>query len=169
MIADLLDTSRLEQGIFPLTPMLTDLAALARETAATLETADDEIVVRTPDELPMEVDPQRVRQVLENLLTNARTHSPDGVAVILERATEARDDEHWAVITVRDAGPGIASDVLPRLFTRFAAGRGTTGLGLGLYLARGIVEAHGGTLTAESPPGEGATFRVALPLPPATP
>ena len=169
MIADLLDTSRLEQGIFTLTPMLTDLAALARETAATLETADDEIVVRTPDELPMEVDPQRVRQVLENLLSNARTHSPDGVAVILEVATEARDDGNWAVITVRDAGPGIAPELLPRLFTRFAAGRGTTGLGLGLYLARGIVDAHGGTLTAESPPGEGATFRVELPLTAATP
>ena len=169
MIADLLDTSRLEQGIFTLTPMLVDLAALARETAATLQTAEDEIVVRTPDELPIEVDPQRMRQVLENLLSNARKHSPDGVAVILEVTTETRDDGRWAIVTVRDAGPGIAPELLPRLFTRFAAGRGTTGLGLGLYLARGIVDAHGGTLMAESPPGEGATFRVALPLPTATP
>jgi len=165
MIADLLDTARLEQGIFTLMPTSLDLAALARETAATLATAEREIVVRTPDEVAVEADPERLRQVLENLLSNAQKHSPDGVAVILEVATEARNDGSWAVVTVRDAGPGIAPEVLPRLFTRFGAGRGTTGLGLGLYLARGIVAAHGGTLSAESPPGDGATFRLALPMP----
>ncbi len=165
MIADLMDTARLEQGIFTLTPTVVDLAALARETAATLQTEGNEIVVRAPAALAAEVDPDRARQVLENLLENARRHSPQGVAVILEVGTEVHEDGNWAVVTVRDFGPGIAPELLPNIFARFAAGRGTKGLGLGLYLARGIAEAHGGTLTVSSSPGEGATFRFALPLP----
>ncbi len=165
MIADLMDTARLEQGIFTLTPTVVDLAALARETAATLQTEGNEIVVRAPAALAAEVDPDRVRQVLENLLENARRHSPKGVAVILEVGTEVHEDGNWAVVTVRDFGPGIAPELLPNIFARFAAGRGTKGLGLGLYLARGIAEAHGGTLTVSSSPGAGATFRFALPLP----
>ncbi len=165
MIADLMDTARLEQGIFTLTPTVVDLAALARETAATLQTEGNEIVVRAPAALAAEVDPDRVRQVLENLLENARRHSPKGVAVILEVGTEVHEDGNWAVVTVRDFGPGIAPELLPNIFARFAAGRGTKGLGLGLYLARGIAEAHGGTLTVSSSPGAGATFRLALPLP----
>ncbi len=165
MIADLMDTARLEQGIFTLTPTVVDLAALARETAATLQTEGKEIVVRAPAALAAEVDPDRVRQVLENLLENARRHSPKGVAVILEVGTEVHEDGDWAVVTVRDFGPGIAPELLPNIFARFAVGRGTKGLGLGLYLARGIAEAHGGTLTVSSSPGAGATFRLTLPLP----
>ena len=67
-------------------------------------------------------------------------------------------------LSVRDGGPGIPPELLPNLFTRFTADRRTKGLGLGLYLAPGIAEAHGGTLTAESAPGAGATFRLALPI-----
>ncbi len=164
MIADLMDTARLEQGIFAVTPTVVDLAALARETAATLQTAEGQIDVRTPDELAVEVDPERIRQALENLLTNARAHSLDGVPVSLEVDAETRADGGWAVVSVRDTGPGIAPEILPNLFTRFAADRGTKGLGLGLFIAHGIAEAHGGDLTAESRPGEGAVFRLALPL-----
>jgi signal transduction histidine kinase len=165
MITDLMDTARLEQGIFTVTPIVVDLAVLVRETAAALQSTEDEIVVRTPDVVPIEVDPERIRQLLENLLTNARKHSPPGVAVIMEVGIETRTGGDWAIVTVRDFGPGIAPDVLSKLFTRFAAGRGTKGLGLGLYLARGIAESHGGMLTVDSPPGEGALFRLALPLP----
>jgi two-component system OmpR family sensor kinase len=70
-----------------------------------------------------------------------------------------------AWVCVSDRGPGIPPDVLPRLFERYAAGPGSAGLGLGLYLARGIAEAHGGSLTVESRPGEGARFTVTLPAP----
>ncbi len=165
MIADLMDTARLEQGLFTLTPTMVNVADLARETAATLRTSEQEIVVQAPEALVAEVDPDRVRQLLENLLTNAQRHSPQGMAVILEVSTETHADGVWAVLTVRDFGPGIVPELLPTLFARFAAGRGTKGLGLGLYLAHGIAEAHGGTLTVSSAPGEGATFRLALPLP----
>ena len=109
-------------------------------------------------------DADRLRQALENLLGNALRHSPEGMPVIVEVTTERRENTTWAVITVQDAGPGIAPDLLPRLFTRFASGGNTKGLGLGLYLARGIAIAHGGTLTADAIPSKGASFRLALPL-----
>jgi signal transduction histidine kinase len=165
MLSDLLDTSRLERGVFDLTPEAVNLGALVRETADTLRTPTAPIEVRVPDDLVVEVDPQRVRQALENLLGNALRHSPDGVPVILELATQRDQQYDVAVITVQDAGPGIPPELLPKLFTRFSAGGKTGGLGLGLYLARGIAEAHGGTLTASSRPGQGATFRLSLPLP----
>lgn len=165
LIEDLLDTARLEEGIFALAPEVVDLAALARETADTLRTGDADITVRTPEELSVEVDPQRMRQALENLLSNARKHSPEGLPVILDVRVERRAEGEWAVVTVQDAGPGIASELVPKLFTRFGAGPGSTGLGLGLYLARGIAEAHGGTLTVDSTPGQGASFHLSLPLP----
>lgn len=164
MINDLLDTARLDQGIFTVMPEVVDLAALARETASILQTREGEIEVQTPDELCVEVDIQRIRQVLENLLTNARKHSLDGVPVSLDVRSETRDDGPWAIVTVSDTGPGIPPERLPTLFTRFSAGRGSKGLGLGLYLARGIAEAHGGTLTVDSKPGNGAAFRLAFPV-----
>lgn len=68
------------------------------------------------------------------------------------------------MLSVRDAGPGIAPNLLPTLFDRFSRGSGSAGLGLGLYLARGIVEAHGGTLTVQSRLGQGTTFYLSLPL-----
>lgn len=165
MITDLLDTARLEQGIFALTPTVVDLAVLVRETVVALQTREGEIEMRTPDELPAMVDPQRIRQALENLLSNARRHSPPEAPVIVELGIEDHEHGSWAVVSVRDTGPGIAPEILPRIFTRFASSAGTKGLGLGLYLARGIAEAHGGTLTVESSLGQGATFHLAIPRP----
>jgi signal transduction histidine kinase len=164
MITDLLDTARLDQGRFAVAPQPMDLACLAQETANTLRTAAADIAVRAPEELVVEADPTRIRQALENLLSNARRYSPDGVPVILEVREERRADGTWAVVTVQDAGPGIPPDLLPRLFARFGAGASSKGLGLGLHLARGIAEAHGGRLTVDSTPGKGASFRLALPV-----
>lgn len=163
MINDLMDSARLEQGIFALSPTVMDLARLARDTARTLQVQPGDIDVRASEEVAVEGDPDRIQQVLENLLTNARRFSPAGIPVQLDVTTETRADGPWAIIAVSDAGPGISEEMRPQLFTRFAAGRGTTGLGLGLYLARGIAEAHGGTLTVESEVGKGTTFRLALP------
>jgi signal transduction histidine kinase len=116
-----------------------------------------------PDELRVEADPDRLKQALENLIANALRHSPKGVPVDVELAGERRDDGAWAVVSVKDEGPGIATELMPRLFTRFASGPDSTGLGLGLYLARSIAEAHGGALTVTSSPGQGTTFQLALP------
>ncbi len=164
MLSDLLDTTRLEQGIFALTLEPVNLAALVAETADLLRSPTATIKVRTPGVLTAMADAPRLRQVLANLLSNALRFSPEGMPVMVEVSSERREDATWAVITVQDAGPGIAPDLLPRLFTRFASAGGNKGLGLGLYLARGIAVAHGGTLTVDSTPGKGARFRLALPL-----
>src|SRR4051794_21685153 len=140
LIGDLLDTARLEQGIFALNVDVVDLAALVRETVETLRSPENDIQIRVPDELPTEVDSLRVRQALENLLNNARTHAPAGAPIVVELDAEQREDGEWAVLSVRDSGPGISPELMPDLFTRFTS-RGTKGLGLGLYLARGIAEA----------------------------
>jgi signal transduction histidine kinase len=168
MLSDLLDTARLDQDLFALSVEVVHLPTLVQETADVLRSPAALIEVRTPDHLVVEADADRLRQALENLLSNALRYSPKGVPVTVEVTTERRADTDWAVITVQDAGPGIAPELLPRIFTRFAAGSNKKGLGLGLYLARGIAEAHGGSLTVDATPGTGARFRLALPLEPTT-
>ena len=165
LIRDLLDVARLEQGLFTLSRVPTDLVELVRDTGAGFSIGTTEVVVRASvDELCIDVDPERLRQALENLLSNATKHSPPGVPVRVEVGATHHADQAMATITVRDQGPGIPPEVLPRLFTRFAAGGTTAGLGLGLYLAHGIATAHGGMLKAESTAGAGAQFILALPL-----
>jgi two-component system OmpR family sensor kinase len=114
--------------------------------------------------LVLVADPDRLRQALENVLANALQHSPVGAAVGVAIVREQRSDGLWAVVSVQDQGPGIAPELLPRLFTRFAAGPQSVGLGLGLYLAHSIAAAHGGTLTVASTPGAGDCFQFALRL-----
>ena len=165
MIGAILDASRLEQGLFELEPQPVDLAALVWETAETLRTPQTPLHIAAPADLVVErADPERLRQALENLIGNALGHTPEGVHVVVEVAQETHEDGDWAVVRVRDEGPGIAPTLLPTLFERFARGAQSTGLGLGLYLARGIAAAHGGTLTVDSRVGAGTTFRLALPL-----
>lgn len=168
VITDLLDATRLDQGLFVLRPQVVDVAALVRATAESLATPQNPIEVRAPDELEALVDPDRVRQALENLLANALQHSPEQVPVRVEIAETApsgdRNQADHLVIMVRDQGPGIALDTLPHLFDRFTSGPNSAGLGLGLYLTRQIAIAHGGNLTVESLPGKGSCFRLSLPV-----
>lgn len=163
MVSRLLDVSRLDQGLFSLSLQPVDLANLVEEVAAAMRASWDALEVRAPDELEVEADPIRVREVVVNLITNAMHHSPDGAPIILSAGAEHRTDGEWAVVSVRDEGPGIAPDLLPHLFERFSAGVCSSGLGLGLYLSHRLIEAHGGTLTVESSVGHGATFCLALP------
>jgi two-component system, OmpR family, sensor kinase len=164
LISELLDVARLDQGLFTLSPQPLDLAALAHELAEGLSAPGRTAIrVQAPPELPIMADPARLRQALDNLLANAEQHSPDGVAVALETATEARDGQTWAVITVRDQGPGIQPDLLPRVFDRFWKSSGSDGIGLGLHLAQQIAIAHGGLLEVSSKLGAGTTFRLVLP------
>ena len=163
LIADLLDSARLEQGLFQLNAEPLNLAVLARDVARDLAVPEVAIHVRGPDELVVVADPQRLRQALENLLANAIRHSPEGGAVEVELAAERREAGTWAVLSVADQGPGIPPEVRPRLFLRFSAGPGSAGLGLGLYLAQRITAAHGGTLTADVSPRRGARLVLSLP------
>ena len=114
----------------------------------------------------MEIDGPRISQVVGNLLENAITHTPQGGRVTLSGAMS----EGQATISVADTGPGIAPDDLSRIFDRFyradpSRARATGGSGLGLTIARRLVEAHGGTIEAESTVGEGSLFTVRFPTP----
>jgi len=114
----------------------------------------------------IQADPMLLRRVIDNLLENAHKYSPEPEAPIALSVSERRGQ---ACIEVRDRGMGISDDDLPRVFTAFFRGersrsRGTGGVGLGLTLAKRIVEAHGGSIEVESGVGRGSTFRACLPL-----
>jgi signal transduction histidine kinase len=121
------------------------------------------IDARTPEKLVVQADPDKIGQALRTLLTTAINHSPHGVSIHLEVEEEQREDGPWAVLAVRDEGPGMALSGAPSLFTRFTPGPTPSGLGLGLYLAQSIASAHGGTLTVESSDGAGSRFVLSLP------
>ena len=98
------------------------------------------------------------------------SHSPSGAAVHVFARTEMRDGRPWALIDVVDEGPGIPDAMLPRLFDQYATSREDEGgTGLGLYIARRIVSAHGGEIGVRTSPGRGARFTLRLPALPATP
>ena len=165
LVSDLLDSTRLERGLFTLDRRPSDLVSLTRQVGAAMEPTADRIEVRSDAaELVALVDPDRLRQALENVLANALKFSPVAAPVTVLVAQESRAGSAWAVISVTDRGPGIPTELRRRLFERFATGPGSQGLGLGLYLARRVAEAHGGTLTVESEAGSGATFTFGLPV-----
>jgi two-component system, OmpR family, sensor kinase len=163
LVSRLLDISRLDQGLFTLTLQPVDLTQVVEEVAQELRPTCPDLVVRVSEVPEVEGDPVRLREVLVNLVTNAIQHSPTGTPITLGVGREQRDDGRWVVVSVTDEGPGIAPDQMPHLFERFAGDRHTGGMGLGLYLSRRLVEAHGGTLTVETAVGTGTTFWLALP------
>ena len=185
LIEDLLDVSRMTSGQLRLNPVDTDLAIVAQEAAATVRpaaTAKNISVVTALDATtgPAHVDPDRIHQVICNLLNNAIKFTPAGGRVTLGLACggggggdrDGDGDGQTAVLRVTDTGQGIAPAFLPHVFERFrqADARSTRrhgGLGLGLAITHRLVEMHGGTIGVESDgPGHGAVFTVRLPLAP---
>jgi two-component system OmpR family sensor kinase len=163
MVADLLDAERIQQGMFDIRVKRFDLTALVREVALMLATPGHPIEVAAATDVRVGGDLDRLRHCLENLLSNAVQHSPEGVPISVVIWTETREGDRWVRLEVRDQGSGIPADVLPHIFERYVSSSRSTGLGLGLYLARRIAEAHGGELTVESAPGKGACFTLRLP------
>lgn len=167
LVDDLLDVARLQTGKLTLrrAPVRVDeLAGRAIEIAQTL--AAGQAIALDASGLPLTVDAdaERLEQVLLNLLTNAITHAPGTERIDVCVRREGGE----AIIEVRDNGPGIAAAELPHVFSRFYQTRqrreGGGGLGLGLFIAREIVVAHGGAIAVDSIKGQGATFTVRLPL-----
>jgi signal transduction histidine kinase len=122
-----------------------------------------------PDLPSIDVDPERVGQILRNLLNNGLMHTPHGGEITLTAARFSLQPSALIHFTVRDSGPGIAPEHLPLLFERFfradsSRTRATGGAGLGLTIVRQLVEAHGGRVWAESSPGAGASFHFTLPI-----
>ncbi len=114
----------------------------------------------------MKADKARIFEVLSNLVTNAINFTNTGTIIItLEKSTAYDHNMGYALITVKDTGEGIDLDILSRLFTKFASRASSNGTGLGLYISKSIIEAHGGRIWAENnQDGQGATFYFTLPL-----
>ncbi|MDE0357251.1 MAG: response regulator [Gammaproteobacteria bacterium] len=161
LIANLLDAGSIEAGTLTVAPERTSVAALVESARNTFLTGGGRhaVVVDLPPDLPAAmVDPQRIGQVLYNLLANAARHSPPSAPIRVEGALEGT---HIA-LSVSDHGRGIAPDRLPHLFRKRAGLAGDTGLGLAI--SKGLVEAHGGRIRAESGgPGLGARFTFTIP------
>lgn len=165
LVEDLRTLALSEGGTLALHREPTDVALLVTEVAQAFAGVAAGVgvtlAVEASADLPLlNADPVRLREVLENLVANALRHTPAGGAVRLRAAVAGGT----VVLNVADTGVGIPPELLPRVFDRFVKGGGSGGSGLGLAIARHLVEAHGGTLRAESAPGQGATFTVTLPL-----
>ncbi len=167
LVADVLDTSRIEAGTFSYQFGEVDVAALIEDVVATAAVRQAEVAVRAVLVEPLPPvggDRERLRQVLTNLVENAVKYSPEGDAV--EVSAEC-DDRHVRV-AVSDRGPGIPGDQHQLIFQKFGRaqveGGSKPGTGLGLFIARSIAEAHGGTLEVQSRRDGGVTFTLSLPL-----
>ena len=170
LISDLLDVARIETGTLPVAPGPAEVAVLVDEARNAFLSAGggNQLLIDLPPDLPwVMADRRRIVQVLGNLLSNAAAHSPESSAI---RVAAVREDIHVAV-SVIDEGRGVSAERLPHLFRKFSRsegedqGRGLGGSGLGLAICKGIVEAHGGRIWAESDgEGLGARFTFTIPL-----
>jgi PAS domain S-box-containing protein len=171
LITELLDISRIDAGRLEVRRQPVDVAAATRRHIDRMVASGHDthrFDLRAAGDLPeVWADPDRLDQVLANLLENAVRHGEGTVTVDIVASSEpsapGRPGGRVVAVTVTDEGEGIAEEDMPRVFTRFWQGRRRGGTGLGLYLVRGLVEAHGGRITVGRGPEGGAQFRFTLP------
>jgi signal transduction histidine kinase len=166
MVNDLLDATRIEVVRLSLQPEIISLPEAVRNLVDRVgPTLGDHPVEVVVEGAPPRVaaDPARLDQILTNLLENAAKYSDNGRPITVR----VRPDGTGVLLSVEDQGTGIAADEVPKLFDRFYQAKRArlkkSGLGLGLYITKGLVEAHGGRITVYSVPNEGSSFRVWLP------
>jgi signal transduction histidine kinase len=164
LVEDLRTLALAESGALKLKKEPTDLGMLIRDASAAFQSQADStgvtLVVEAAHDLPwLELDPGRIRQVLNNLFANALRYTPPGGVVSIHYT----QDDGLALIEVNDTGPGIPEEELAHIFERFYKSTDSGGMGLGLAIAKHLVEAHGGALTASSKLGIGTTMLVSLP------
>ncbi|HHS97903.1 MAG TPA: PAS domain S-box protein [Chloroflexi bacterium] len=174
LVEDILEFSRIDAGRVALSLEKTSLHRLAQSAVERHRVMAQEkgitLEQRPPEEeVVVEVDPERMREVLDNLMTNAIRYTPSGGRVTVSVGRKEAEDRMWAVVTVADTGIGIPEEELPFIFDRFFRGETPRrmqipGTGLGLAIVKELVEMHGGWVTVESKEGEGSTFTVWLPL-----
>lgn len=171
LIAELLDIARIDSGRLQLGCYPIDLVELVSDQVAGMIAAGqpaERFDVQSIELPAVWADPDKLRQVVANLLENAVRHGDGRVTIAFDALTEPEDDAKgegspMIAMTVDDEGPGIPEAMLGRVFTRFWRGNRRGGTGLGLYIVKGIVEAHGGTITVGRAPGGGARFRFTMP------
>jgi signal transduction histidine kinase len=166
MIDDLLDASRIEASRLSLSQRAFDLGGLAVAVAESMRDAVGPHamhVIAHPGQYAW-IDPDRIQQVLVNLIGNAAKYGDPETDILVVAETQDKVIE----VSVTNRGAGISAEELPRLFSRFgrtagASASSTPGTGLGLYIAKGLIEAHGGRIWVDSTPGEMTTFHFAVP------
>jgi hypothetical protein len=177
LITELLDVSRIESGRMEVHRQLVDVPDRARKIIAgrvAAGDAEDRFRLEVLEGLPETwLDADKIDQILGNLVENAVRHGAGIVTIVVEPTRlEGEDDPAAIAVSVRDQGEGISPDVAPRVFRQFWRGkpRGGSrrgqhggGTGLGLYIVKGLVEAHGGTICVRRAPGGGAEFRFTVP------
>jgi signal transduction histidine kinase len=165
LITELLDVSRIESGRIELHRELVDIPARIRKVVSGRVAAgdgEDRYRLEVRGELPETwLDADKVDQILANLIENAVRHGAGTVTTVVEPATLA--GAPGVAVAVRDQGPGIAPELAQRVFGRFWRAKRRGGAGLGLFIVKGLVEAHGGTITVQQAPGGGAEFRFTMP------
>ncbi|MFJ8661613.1 ATP-binding protein [Streptomyces sp. NPDC093795] len=168
LIAELLDISRIDSGRLEVRRQPVDIAAaIGRHVQVHITggQSPDRFFVRIRPGLPaLWADPDKIDQILGNLLENAVRHGDGTVTIEVAPARTGDDGEEGTEVTVSDEGPGIPEESMSRVFTRFWRGSKRGGTGLGLYIVKGVVEAHGGTITVGRGPRGGAEFRFILPV-----
>ncbi len=169
LIAELLDIARIDSGRLQLARYAVDVEELVHEQVAGIVAAgqpEDRFVVTAHPAPAAFADPDKLRQVLANLLENAVRHGDGRIRIAvetLEPTAGTEDIPEMVAVTVDDEGPGIPQEMLGRVFTRFWRGNRRGGTGLGLYIVKGIIEAHGGTITVGTADSGGARFRFTVP------
>jgi PAS domain S-box-containing protein len=177
LITELLDVSRIESGRMEVHRQLVDLPDRARRIIAgrvVSGDAEDRFRLEVHGDLPETwLDADKIDQILGNLVENAVRHGAGIVTIVVEPAqmdgevalspASALGVPDAALVSVRDQGEGISPEVAPRVFRRFWRGKRRGGTGLGLYIVKGLVEAHGGTIGVRRAPGGGAEFRFIVP------
>ncbi|MQT56865.1 GAF domain-containing protein [Pseudomonas sp. FSL R10-0399] len=165
LLEDLLDTSKIEAGRYTISAQSLDVTQIFEEALSLLmplaSEKQVELTFHAEPDLQIHADPERLFQVLSNLISNAIKFTPaDGKIVV---AAMSNGDD--IVFSVRDSGKGIPAEQLPHIFDRYWTAKegNASGTGLGLYISQGIIKAHGGQLLAESTPGEGSEFRFTVP------
>jgi PAS domain S-box-containing protein len=165
LITELLDVSRIESGRIEVHRELVDVPARARKIIGGRVAAGDVperyVVEVRPDVPETWLDADKVDQILANLIENAVRHGAGTVTTVVEPAVVA--GAPGVAVAVRDQGPGIAPELAPRVFGRFWRAKRRGGAGLGLFIVKGLVEAHGGEITVQQAPGGGAEFRFTMP------
>ncbi|WP_049577267.1 ATP-binding protein [Streptomyces sp. SBT349] len=167
LITELLDVSRIDSGRLEIRRQPVRLDEAVRRHVKNMVNGGcpaERFALRLSEPLPgLWADPDKVDQVLGNLLENAVRHGGGTVTIEMDRVPSTRTRQEGLAVTVSDEGPGIPEEAMHRVFTRFWRGSERGGTGLGLYIVKGIVEAHGGTVTVGRSAGGGARFRFILP------
>ena len=165
LITELLDVSRIEAGRIQLHRELVDLRARTANIVAGRVAAGDpesRFRIEAADRLPeVWLDADKIDQILANLIENAIKHGAGTVTSVIESAVIHGGP--GVAVSVRDQGPGIAPEFAPRVFRQFWRAKRRGGAGLGLFIVKGLVEAHGGSITVAQAPGGGAEFRFTMP------